>query len=122
MRSVSGTPAKVYVRRAEVRGMYRAGDEFDQQQWLDDLDGVASELQLGAEAKTTAKDLFLSASPGEERSKPAVVAASVYAGALIVGDQRSQTAVAEAADVSRLAIQQRWKELLEEAGFDAPSW
>jgi len=102
--------------------MYRAGDEFDQQQWLDDLDGVASELQLGAEAKTTAKDLFLSASPGEERSKPAVVAASVYAGALIVGDQRSQTAVAEAADVSRLAIQQRWKELLEEAGFDAPSW
>jgi len=122
LRSVSGTPAKVYVRRAEVRGMYRAGDEFDQQQWLDDLDGVASELQLGAEAKTTAKDLFLSASPGEERSKPAVVAASVYAGALIVGDQRSQTAVAEAADVSRLAIQQRWKELLEEAGFDAPSW
>jgi len=122
LRSVSGTAAKIYVRRAEVRGMYRAGDEFDQQQWLDDLDGVASELQLGAEAKTTAKDLFLSASPGEERSKPAVVAASVYAGALIAGDQRSQTAVAEAADVSRLAIQQRWKELLEEAGFDAPSW
>ncbi|MCG1003327.1 MULTISPECIES: hypothetical protein [Halobacterium] len=102
--------------------MYRAGDEFDQQRWLDDLDGVARELELDAEAKTTAKDLFLSAVPGDERSKPAVVAASVYAGALIAGDQRSQTAVAEAADVSRLAIQQRWKDLLEEAGFDAPTW
>lgn len=102
--------------------MYRAGDEFDQQQWLDDLDSVAGELSLDAEARTTAKDIFLSAVPGEERSKPAVVAASVYAGALIAGDQRSQTAVAEAADVSRLTIQQRWKELLEEAGFDAPSW
>ncbi|MGB9965393.1 transcription initiation factor IIB family protein [Halobacterium sp. CBA1126] len=102
--------------------MYRAGDEFDQQRWLDDLEGVAADLELDAEARTTAKDLFLSAAPSEERSKPAAVAASVYAGALIAGDQRSQTAVADAADVSRLAIQQRWKELLEEAGFDAPTW
>ncbi len=102
--------------------MYRAGDELDQQQWLETLDGVADVLDLDAEARTTAKDLFLSAVPTGERSKPAVVAASVYAGALIAGDQRSQTAVADAADVSRLAIQQRWKDLLDEAGFEPPTW
>lgn len=102
--------------------MYRAGDELDQQQWLETLDGVADALRLDAEARTTAKDLFLSAVPGDERSKPAAVAASVYAGALIAGDQRSQIAVADAADVSRLAIQQRWKDLLDEAGFEPPSW
>ncbi|AHG04217.1 cyclin [Halobacterium sp. DL1] len=102
--------------------MYRAGDEVDQQAWLDELEAVADALDIDAEARATAKDLFLSAVPNEERSKPAAVAASVYAGALIAGDQRSQTAVAEAADVSRLVIQQRWKEILEDAGFEPPSW
>jgi transcription initiation factor TFIIIB Brf1 subunit/transcription initiation factor TFIIB len=102
--------------------MYRAGDEVDQRRWLDELEGVVEDLELSAEAQATAKDLFLSAVPGEDRSKPAAVAASVYAGALIAGDQRSQTAVADAADVSRLSIQQRWKDLLREAGFDPPSW
>jgi transcription initiation factor TFIIIB Brf1 subunit/transcription initiation factor TFIIB len=103
--------------------MYRAGDEFDQREWLDELEAVAEELDLDAEAKSTAKDLFLSAADADaEESKPAAVAASVYAGALIAGDQRSQTAVAEAADVSRLVVQQRWKRILENAGFDAPTW
>jgi transcription initiation factor TFIIIB Brf1 subunit/transcription initiation factor TFIIB len=102
--------------------MYRAGDEVDQREWLDELDDVARRLDLDAEAHTTAKDLFLSAAPSDERSKPAAVAASVYAGALIAGDQRAQTAVADAADVSRLAVQQRWKGLLEEAGFEPPTW
>jgi len=102
--------------------MYRAGDEVDQQAWLDELEAVADALDIDAEARATAKDLFLSAVPNEERLKPAAVAASVYAGALIAGDQRSQTAVAEAADVSRLVIQQRWKEILEDAGFEPPSW
>ena len=102
--------------------MYRAGDEVDQRAWLDELESVADGLDLNAEARSTAKDLFLSAVPEEERSKPAAVAASVYAGALIAGDQHSQTAVADAAGVSRLSIQQRWKELLEEAGFRPPSW
>jgi len=102
--------------------MYRAGDEVDQQAWLDELEAVADALDIDAEARATAEDLFLSAVPNEERSKPAAVAASVYAGALIAGDQRSQTAVAEAADVSRLVIQQRWKEILEDAGFEPPSW
>ena len=102
--------------------MYRAGDEVDQRAWLDELEGVADSLDLNAEARSTAKDLFLSAVPEEDRSKPAAVAASVYAGALIAGDQHSQTAVANAAGVSRLSIQQRWKSLLEEAGFRPPSW
>jgi len=102
--------------------MYPRGDEVDQQAWLDELEAVADALDIDAEARATAKDLFLSAVPNEERSKPAAVAASVYAGALIAGDQRSQTAVAEAADVSRLVIQQRWKEILEDAGFEPPSW
>ena len=102
--------------------MYRAGDEVDQRAWLEDLEGIADSLDLNAEARSTAKDLFLSAVPEEDRSKPAAVAASVYAGALIAGDQHSQTVVADAAGVSRLSIQQRWKVLLEEAGFRPPSW
>lgn len=102
--------------------MYRAGDELDQKRWIEELEAVADTLDLDAEARTTAKDLFLSAVPSDERSKPAAVAASIYAGALIAGDQRTQTAVADAADVSRLVIQDRWKGLLEDAGFDPPSW
>ncbi|MFB6071653.1 MAG: transcription initiation factor IIB family protein [Halobacterium sp.] len=102
--------------------MYRAGDELDQREWVAELEAVADRLDLEAEARSTAKDLFLSAVPAEERSKRAAVAASVYAGALIAGDQRAQTTVADAAGVSRLVVQQRWKDLLEDAGFEPPSW
>ncbi|MFW5917947.1 MAG: transcription initiation factor IIB family protein, partial [Haloferacaceae archaeon] len=55
-------------------------------------------------------------------SKPAVAAAALYAAALLVGEERAQTAVADAMDVSRLSVQQRWKPILEEAGFRSPSW
>lgn len=102
--------------------MYRAGDELDHQRWMEELEALADDLGLEAEARSTAKDLFLSAVPDEERSKPAALAASVYAGALIAGDQRTQTTVADAADVSRLVIQDRWKGILEDAGFEPPSW
>lgn len=104
--------------------MYRAGDEVDQRRWLEELEAVADALDLDAESRSTAKDLFLSTveDAAQERSKPAVVAASVYAGALIAGDQRSQTTVAQAADVSRLVIQERWKRVLEDAGFEPPTW
>ena len=102
--------------------MYRAGDEVDQREWLAELDSVASRLDLGSSAKTTARDIFLGSLPDEERSKQPVLAASIYAAALIEGDQREQTAVAEAAGVSRLSIQKRWKELLEANGFRAPTW
>jgi transcription initiation factor TFIIIB Brf1 subunit/transcription initiation factor TFIIB len=50
------------------------------------------------------------------------MAASVYVGALVAGEERSQSAVADATGVSRLTIQQRWKELIESVGFDAPDW
>lgn len=102
--------------------MYRAGDEIEYRDWLAELNGVADRLELGSAARSTAQDLFLSRVPEEDRSKQAALAASIYAGSLIAGEGRSQTAVAEAANVSRLSIQTRWKELLADAGFDPPSW
>ncbi|UWG48346.1 Cyclin domain containing protein, TFIIB-like protein [Halanaeroarchaeum sp. HSR-CO] len=102
--------------------MYRAGDEVDQQEWLAELQAVADRLDLDSPARSTAQDLFLSRLPKEERSKQAALAASLYAGSLIAGDQRTQTSVADAAGVSRLVIQRRWKELLTEAGLEPPDW
>jgi len=102
--------------------MYRASDQVEQADWLDTLDSAADDLDLDQTARSTAADLFLSAGPSADRSKPAGIAASLYAGALIAGDERSQTAVAEAVGVSRLVVQQRWKPLLEAAGFSPPDW
>jgi transcription initiation factor TFIIIB Brf1 subunit/transcription initiation factor TFIIB len=102
--------------------MYRAGAERAEAETLAALDRVAERLELSGEARSVAQELFLSERPTSERSKDAHLAASVYAGSLIAGDQRSQVAVAEAADVSRLTIQARWRELLEKAGFETPSW
>ncbi|WP_248897037.1 transcription initiation factor IIB family protein [Haloplanus halobius] len=102
--------------------MYRARDRIDNEEWVARLTRAADSLELGAEARSNAVDLFLSNVPDEERSKPAVAAASLYAGALIAGDERSQGAAAAAMDVTRLSVQQRWKALLEESGFRAPEW
>jgi transcription initiation factor TFIIIB Brf1 subunit/transcription initiation factor TFIIB len=102
--------------------MYRARDPLENEKWLAAIDDAAERLELGSEAKSRATDLFLSTVPAEDRSKRATVAASIYAGALIVGDRRSQSAVADAAGVSRLTVQQRWKGLLEEAGLEPPQW
>jgi transcription initiation factor TFIIIB Brf1 subunit/transcription initiation factor TFIIB len=102
--------------------MYRAGDEVDQQEWLAELQATADRLDLDSAARSTAQDLFLSRLPDEDRSKRAALAASLYAGSLIAGDQRSQTAVADAAGVSRLVIQRRWKDLLSDAGLEPPGW
>jgi transcription initiation factor TFIIIB Brf1 subunit/transcription initiation factor TFIIB len=109
--------------------MYRASDEVDNDEWLGELDRAAERLDLDAEARSFAADLFLSSvsvdnpSPAtEERSKRAVLAASLYAGSLIAGEQRSQGAVADAIGVARLTIQQRWKGLLEDAGLQPPNW
>jgi len=111
--------------------MYRARDQVENEAWLTELGRAADRLDLGSEARSYASDLFLSevslqaeakgADP-EDRSKRAAVAISLYAGALIAGDQRSQGAVADAVGVARLTIQQRWKPLLEEAGFQPPGW
>lgn len=104
--------------------MYRARDQVENDEWLAAIDDVAERLSLGTEAKSRAVDLFLSAvvDGDEDRSKRAMVAASVYAGSLIAGDRRSQSAVADAAGVSRLTVQQRWKDLLTEAGLEPPGW
>jgi transcription initiation factor TFIIIB Brf1 subunit/transcription initiation factor TFIIB len=102
--------------------MYRARDQVENEQWLTELEQVADSLGLDAEACSRATDLFLSTVPDSDRSKRATVAASLYVGALIEGDRRSQGTVADAVGVSRLTIQQRWKELIEEAGLKRPDW
>jgi transcription initiation factor TFIIIB Brf1 subunit/transcription initiation factor TFIIB len=102
--------------------MYRARDRVDNEEWVARLTRAADGLDLGSAARSNAVDLFLSHVPEAERSKPAVAAASLYAGALIAGEERSQGSVAAAMDVTRLSVQQRWKELLADSGFRPPEW
>lgn len=103
--------------------MHRARDRLENEEWLAELQTAADRLDLGDEARTYAEELFLSAAGDlEDRSKRAVVAASLYAAALVAGERRSQRAVADAADVSRLTVQSRWKDLLDGAGLDPPAW
>jgi transcription initiation factor TFIIIB Brf1 subunit/transcription initiation factor TFIIB len=102
--------------------MYRARDRVDNEEWVARLTRAADELDLGSEARSNAVDLFLSNAPEEDRSKPAVAAAGLYAGALIAGEERSQGSVAAAMDVTRLSVQNRWKKLLEASGFRPPEW
>ncbi len=102
--------------------MYRARDQVANERWLAELERAAETLDLASTARERATDLFLSTVPAEKRSKRAVLAASLYAGALIAGDKRSQGAVADAVGVSRLTVQKRWKPLLEEAGLQPPTW
>ena len=102
--------------------MYSARDRVDNEEWLTQIQHTCDGLDLGSESRSYAEDLFLSAVPDADRSKPAVAAASVYAAALIAGEERSQSAVADAMGVTRLSIQTRWKDLLEGAGFRPPGW
>ncbi|APE95026.1 transcription initiation factor IIB family protein [Halodesulfurarchaeum formicicum] len=102
--------------------MYRAGTERAEEANLAALEQVADRLELDSQARSAARELYLSQLPAPDRSKPGLRAASLYAGSLIAGDQRSQTAVADAGDVARLTIQQQWRELLRDAGFEPPSW
>jgi transcription initiation factor TFIIIB Brf1 subunit/transcription initiation factor TFIIB len=102
--------------------MYRARDRVENEEWVTRIRRAAEALGLGGDAQSTATDLFLSGVPETERSKRAVAAASLYAGALIAGEERSQAAVAEEMDVARLSIQSRWKGILRDAGFEPPGW
>jgi len=102
--------------------MYSARDQVANEEWLEELEGVAERLELSGAARSRAADLFLSNVPESDRSKRAVLATSLYVAGLVEGDRRSQNAVAEAADVARLTISQRWKPMLEAAGLDAPGW
>jgi transcription initiation factor TFIIIB Brf1 subunit/transcription initiation factor TFIIB len=102
--------------------VYRASDERDNEDYLADLQEAADRLDLGTEARSRAADVFLSTLPDEERSKRAAMAAALYVGALVAGQQRSQRRVAAAVGVSRLAVQQRWKDALQSAGLEPPDW
>ena len=102
--------------------MYRASDEVANEEWLAALDDAAERLDLPSETRSRAADLFLSTVPDGERSKRPALAAAVYVATLATGEARSQSDVADALDVSRLSVQQRWKELMTEAGLEPPSW
>jgi transcription initiation factor TFIIIB Brf1 subunit/transcription initiation factor TFIIB len=102
--------------------VYRARDHVENEEWLAAIDDAAERLDLAGDTKSRAIDLFLSTLPEDDRSKRATVAASLYASALIAGERRSQSEVAEAVGVSRLTIQQRWKDLMAEAGLEPPQW
>jgi transcription initiation factor TFIIIB Brf1 subunit/transcription initiation factor TFIIB len=104
------------------RGVYRASDRVENEAYVEELQEICERLDLDSATRTTAIDLFLSTTPDGDRSKPPAIAASVYAASLLEGHERSQTTVAEAADVSRLSVQQRWKDVLEGAGFQPPTW
>lgn len=102
--------------------MYRASDQVENEEYLAALDEAADRLDLGQEARSRAADLFLSSVPEAERSKRAVLATALYVGSLVAGERRSQGAVADAVGVSRLSVQQRWKDLLAETGLEPPDW
>lgn len=102
--------------------MYSARDQVEEAPQLELLDAAADRLELSEEARSVATELYLSAVPDADRSKPAGVAAALYAGGLIAGENRTQIEVADAVDVNRLVIQARWKDLLETAGFQPPDW
>lgn len=102
--------------------MYRARDRVDNEDWLDRIDAAGESLGVSEHARSSAGELFLTHIPDAERSKPAVAAASLYAGTLIAGEERSQREIADAMGVSRLSVQSRWKPLLEAAGFQPPTW
>ncbi len=102
--------------------MYRASDRVEHAAWIERLEAASETLDLDAETQSTATDLFLSQAPASTDGKRVVAAGSLYAAALIRGQQRSQSAVADAMDVSRLSVQQRWKSILADAGFTPPTW
>lgn len=102
--------------------MYRASDRVANEEWVERLDEACATLDLDDETLATATDLFLTHVPEGERSKGPTAAASLYAATLITGQERSQSAVADAMDVTRLSVQQHWKPILEAAGFRSPSW
>lgn len=112
----------LYDTSAKSAVMYSARTRVENEQWIEEIAATAEELDLDADAQSTATDLFLSSVPETERSKRAVMAASIYAATLITSQARSQSAVADAAGVARLTIQQRWKDLLREAGMEPPGW
>lgn len=102
--------------------VHRARDRIEYESALETLESAIDTLDLSTEVERTALELFLADVPAEERSRVVAVAASVYAGSLIAGEECPQGAVAAAVGVSRLSIQQTWKDRLEAAGLEPPAW
>lgn len=102
--------------------MYRASDRVANHKWIETIDEACVDLDLDESVSSTAADLFLTRVRETDRSARVVAAASLYAAALIRGQERSQSAVADAMDVTRLSVQQHWKPVLEEAGLQPPTW
>jgi transcription initiation factor TFIIIB Brf1 subunit/transcription initiation factor TFIIB len=117
-----GGPTTHFATGCKSPLVYRASDQVANEEYLAELEAAAERLDLGQEARSHAADLFLSALPDAERSKRATLATAVYCGALLAGEKRSQGAVADAMDVSRLTVQKRWKEMLETVGLEPPTW
>ncbi|MFB6163424.1 MAG: hypothetical protein ABEJ86_08305, partial [Halococcoides sp.] len=102
--------------------VYRASDQRAEADALDDLERAADRLAFDERTTSRARDLYLSHRPEAERSKPAVIATSLYVAGRTTGETRSQMRVADACDVSRFTIQRRWRDMLESAGFETPDW
>lgn len=102
--------------------MYRASDAVDHEASLAEITAAAETLDLDDEAIMTARELFLSVAPNDDRSEETLIGASLYAASLLVGAERSQGAVADAVGISRLSVQANWKSVVDTAGFEPPSW
>ena len=102
--------------------MHRARDELEHEEWLDVLESVGETLDLNAETRSQAKEIFLSAVPDTRRSKRAAAAAALYVAGILTGDRRSQETVADAVGVARLTVQKRWRDQMAAAGFEPPEW
>jgi len=102
--------------------VYRASDEREHANWLAHLEVAADRLDLGTDARSRARDVFLLTVEETDASKRTTVATSLYVGALVAGEQQSQQTVADAVGVSRISIQDHWKTQLEAAGLDPPGW
>jgi transcription initiation factor TFIIB len=78
-----------------------------------------SDLELPDEVEHRARELLDSAREAgvhSGKSPVGLAAASVYAGALLVNEKTTQSAVSEVADVSEVTIRNRYHELLEAEG------
>jgi len=89
----------------------------------DEVDPIVDALDLSNEVREKAHDLADQADyEWPVNRAPSVVAAgAVYAAALLCNEKRTQETVADAADVSTVAIRDAYQELLHHDGYTHPS-
>lgn len=83
---------------------------------------ICTTLDLSADTRDTAVDLAARAEQEHpiNRTPAVVAAAAVYAAGLLCNEKRTQQHVADAADVSTVAIRDAYRELLEHEGYTFP--